>query len=188
MTTTPIAILVTAAALMTPSAVVHAQRQTAVTEPTGSKLPISRSEKENAMAEAQIRQRVEELVKAVRTKDLDAIRTLYAPDLVSFDVGPLLRYIGADNKRRAWQEGFAAFPGTVGYEVRDLSVTTQGELAFVHSLNYSSFTAPDGRTIGLWVRWTACFRRIDGAWLIVHDHVSVPAEFKTGRALMNLTP
>jgi hypothetical protein len=26
------------------------------------------------------------------------------------------------------------------------------------------------------VRWTACFRRIDGTWLVVHDHVSVPID------------
>ena len=32
----------------------------------------------------------------------------------------------------------------------------------------------------LWLRWTACFRRIDGVWLIVHDHVSVPADLEHG--------
>ena len=35
----------------------------------------------------------------------------------------------------------------------------------------------------LWLRWTACFRRIHGVWLIVHDHVSVPADLEHGAAL-----
>jgi hypothetical protein len=62
------------------------------------------------------------------------------------------------------------------YEVTDLTVTTQGELAFVHSLNHVSGTLANGHITDLWVRWTAYFRRIDGVWLVVHDHGSVPAD------------
>jgi ketosteroid isomerase-like protein len=39
-----------------------------------------------------------------------------------------------------------------------------------------------------WVRWTACFRKIDGNWLIAHDHVSVPLDVASGRALLDLKP
>jgi ketosteroid isomerase-like protein len=62
---------------------------------------MSRGEKEEAVAEALIRQRVEDLVKALRAKDIDSVMSLYAPNLVSFDLAPPLQYIGADNKRRA---------------------------------------------------------------------------------------
>jgi ketosteroid isomerase-like protein len=54
------------------------------------------------MAEALIRQRVEDCVKALRAKDIDGVMSLYAPNIVSFDIIPPLRYVGADNKRRAW--------------------------------------------------------------------------------------
>ena len=140
------------------------------------------------MAEALIRQRVEEYAKAIRARDLDGVMSLYAPDIVSFDVDPPLRYAGADNKRRAWQAFFAARTGRIGYEVRELSIATQGDLAFVHGLNHVSGTLASGHMSDLWVRWTACFRRIDGAWLVVHDHVSVPADLAHGRAVLNLTP
>ena len=96
------------------------------------------------MAEALIRQRVEDLAKALRAKDIDGVMSLYAPDIVSFDIVPPLRYVGADNKRRAWQEAFAAFTGPIAYEVRDLNVTTHGELAFVHSLNHVNGTLASG--------------------------------------------
>ena len=140
------------------------------------------------MTEALIRQRVEDCVKALRARDIDGLMSLYAPTIVSFDIGPPLRYAGADNKRRAWQEAFAAFTGPIVYEVHDLNVTTHDELAFVHSLNHVSGTLTSGHISDLWVRWTACFRQIDGVWLIVHDHVSVPADLVHGQAVLNLTP
>ena len=114
--------------------------------------------------------------------------SLYAPDVVSFDIDPPLRYAGADNKRRAWQEVFATYAGPIGYEVRDLNVATHGTLAFVPRLNHVSGTLASGHVSDLWLRWTACFRRIDGVWLVVHDHVSVPADLEHGQAVLNLTP
>ncbi len=140
------------------------------------------------MVEDLIRQRVADLAKAVRARDIDGLMSCYAPNIVSFDIDPPLRYAGTDNKRRAWQAVFAAYAGPVGYEVRDLNVTADDELAFVHSVNHVQGTLANGHDSDLWVRWTACFQRIDGVWLIVHDHVSVPADLPHGQAVLNLTP
>ena len=75
------------------------------------------------MAEALIRQRVEDLASAIRAKNMDRVMSLYAPNIVSFDLDLPLRYAGADRKLRAWQEVFAAYSGPIAYEVRDLDVT-----------------------------------------------------------------
>jgi ketosteroid isomerase-like protein len=83
---------------------------------------------------------------------------------------------------------FAVYAGSIVYEVRELNVTTAGELAFVHSVNHVKGTLSNGHNGDVWLRWTACFRRIDGVWLVVHDHVSVPADLEHGQALRNLTP
>jgi uncharacterized protein (TIGR02246 family) len=146
------------------------------------------SEKEEAVAEALIRRRVDDWANALRARDIDGAMSLYAPDIVSFDVDPPLRYAGTDNKRRAWQAFFAARTGPITYEVRDLTVTADGELAFVRSLNHASGMLASGHHSDLWVRWTACFQRIDGVWLVVHEHVSVPADIARGQAVLNLTP
>jgi ketosteroid isomerase-like protein len=45
-----------------------------------------------------------------------------------------------------------------------------------------------GRTTDMWLRYTACLRQIHGVWLIVHDHVSVPADLEHGKAVTNLKP
>jgi ketosteroid isomerase-like protein len=139
------------------------------------------------MAEALIRQRIQDYTKAISAKDLDRVMSFFAPNLVSFDLEPPLRYLGADNKRHRWQEGFAAYR-SIHYEVRELNVMMDGDLALVNGLNHFDGTLTNGHTTDVWVRWTACFRRIDGVWLIVHDHVSVPADLKHGQAVLNLTP
>jgi ketosteroid isomerase-like protein len=69
-----------------------------------------------------------------------------------------------------------------------LKVTTHGELAFVHSVNHVNGTLSNGQVVHVWLRWTACFRRIDRAWLVVHDHVSVPADLEHGKAVLDLKP
>jgi ketosteroid isomerase-like protein len=140
------------------------------------------------MASALIRQRVQDWAQAIRARDLAGVLSLYSPNIVSFDLDPPLRYAGEHNKRRAWEKFFVLHTGPVTYEVRELDISTHGELAFAHSLNHVSGTLADGRTTDMWVRWTACFRHIDGVWLVTHDHVSVPADVAHGNAVLDLAP
>jgi len=56
---------------------------------------------ETEKEEVAIRRRLEDLAKAIGAKDIDAVMPLYAPDLVSYDLTPPLRYVGAEGKRRA---------------------------------------------------------------------------------------
>lgn len=139
------------------------------------------------MTEATIRARVEHLARSVRAKDIDAVMSSFAPGVVSFDIAMTLRYAGADRKRRTWEELFAAYEA-IDYEVSELGITIDGDLAVAHGVNHFSGTSAAGDATDVWLRWTACFQRIDGVWLIVHDHVSVPADLEHRRALVDLTP
>jgi ketosteroid isomerase-like protein len=139
-------------------------------------------------AETDIRQRIDECVNALRLKDIDGIMSLYAPDLVAFDVVPPLRYVGADAYRQRRQETFAAYAGPLDYELRDVQITVLGDLAVLHSLNHVRGTLVSGQSTDIWLRWTACLRRIEGVWLVVHGHVSVPADLASGRAVLDLQP
>ncbi len=143
---------------------------------------------QHAMDEADIRRRVNELVEAIRAMDLESVTSICAPNLVSYDVGPLLRQMGAEAKRNNWVQAFTMFQPPLGYEIRDLEITMGDDVAFGHSVNRLSGTMKNGQSWGGWVRWTACFRKIDGNWLMVHDHVSVPLDPASGKALLNLEP
>ncbi|MEU4606405.1 nuclear transport factor 2 family protein [Kribbella sp. NPDC023972] len=140
-----------------------------------------------AVDEADIRQRIDTLVDAVRSKDLDGIKTMFAPNLVSFDIEPPLRHLGAETKWNNWIKVFT-FYRELDYEVRDLTVLVSGDLAVAYAVNHISGTLQSGDHNDYWVRWTACFRKVDGTWLIVHDQVSVPTHFATGQSALDLAP
>ena len=143
---------------------------------------------QRATDEAEIRQRIDKLVEAIRGADLEGVKAIYAPDIVSFDVVPPLRHVGAEAQWKNWADVFAAYQRPIGYEVRDLTITVGDDVAFGHSLNRISGTLKNGKRSGYWVRWTPCFRKVDGNWLIVHHQASVPFDPESGRAALNLDP
>ena len=139
--------------------------------------------------EADIRQRIDELAGALHAMDLDALMSIYAPDVVSFDVEPPLQHVGAEAKRKNWERVFAAYQYPLGYEICGLAITAGDDVAYAHSLNRLSGTLRSGTTTtGFWVRATMCFQKINGDWFITHDQVSVPLDLASGTALLNLEP
>jgi ketosteroid isomerase-like protein len=143
---------------------------------------------QNAVSEVDIRERIDVLLDAIRTGDRAAVRTIFAPNVVSFDIQPPLRHLGAETKWDNWEQVFTVFQLPLEYEVRDLTVLVDGDLAVVYSLNHMNASLNGGGKIDYWLRWTAAWQRIDGQWLIVHDQVSVPTNFQDGTAAMDLTP
>jgi uncharacterized protein (TIGR02246 family) len=143
---------------------------------------------QRAIDEADVRQRIDKLVEAIRAMDLEGVMAMFTPDVVSFDIEPPLQHVGAAAKRKNWANVFSVYQRPLGYELHDLTVTVGDDVAFGHSLNRISGTLKNGKRNDVWVRWTACLRQIDGNWLIAHDQVSVPLDIESGRALLNLEP
>jgi len=137
--------------------------------------------------ETAIRALVDKLVNGLRAKDIESVVSVYADDLVAFDIVPPMQYVGAESYRKRWTEVFESFE-TIHYEVRDLVITASDNTAFSHSLNRLNGTMKNGRTTNVWVRWTACYRKVNGQWLIAHLQASVPVDFESGKAVMDLEP
>jgi ketosteroid isomerase-like protein len=141
-----------------------------------------------ASDEADIRRRIDTLIAAIRAADLDGAMAIYAPDIESFDLDPPLRFKGADAKRKRWEHVFSMFQHPLSYQNRDLTITVGEDIAFAHSLNQMSGTFKNGHRSAFWLRWTGCFRKIDGNWLIVHEQASVPVDPASAKAVMDLEP
>ncbi|MDF3148114.1 MULTISPECIES: SgcJ/EcaC family oxidoreductase [unclassified Streptomyces] len=135
-----------------------------------------------------IRRQIDTLVEAVGAKDLEGLRQIYAVDVVSYDIDPPLQHVGIEAKLKNWANVFSVFD-RVRYEIRDVAVVLGDDLAFGHAFGRLSGTLKNGPTTnGMWVRVTYCFRKTDGAWLITHDHVSVPLDIRSGNGVVDLEP
>ena len=138
--------------------------------------------------EAKLRDLIDGFVKSIRDKDIDGVMSVYASDLVAFDIVPPLQYESAEAFRIVWQGIFELFEDAIQYEIRDLSITAGDDVAFSHSFNRLNGTMKNGIKSDLWVRWSACFRKINGTWRIAHVQVSVPVDLASGKAVLHLKP
>jgi ketosteroid isomerase-like protein len=146
------------------------------------------TENSRAADEARIRELIEERVGAIRAGDVDALMSNHAPDVVTFDALDPLRYVGAEAVRERAGQWLSWYEGPVGYEVRDLSVEAGDEAAFCHYLYRVTGTMTNGSEVDMWVRSTVCFRKVEGAWAVAHEHTSVPFDAESGKASVNLKP
>jgi uncharacterized protein (TIGR02246 family) len=120
---------------------------------------------------------------ATAAKDLDGIMSSIAGDVVSYEHEAPLAYVGADRVRAVCRRGLESSPDTVTWDVPDLTVVTDGDLAVAWGLNH--ITA-DG--VATWSRGTRVFRRVRGQWLMTHQQVSFPYDPTTGAAVTDLAP
>jgi ketosteroid isomerase-like protein len=123
-----------------------------------------------------------------RAKDIDRLMSLYAPDSVYFDVVPPLQFAGSTAIRRNFLRWFDEYEGSIDLETRDLHVAASGDVAFAHMLHRDRGTMRNGQERAIWVRSTVCCQRSDHGWLITHEHISLPIDFKNGRGAMDLVP
>jgi ketosteroid isomerase-like protein len=139
-------------------------------------------------SEAAIRQAYNDWAKAFHSHDINGIMSMYAPGVVAYDFVSPLQYVGKEAYRKDYEEFLNQFEGPIEVEFRDMKVVAGGDVGFVYALEHISGTMKNGQKIDFWGRCTSGFEKISGKWLDTHDHCSVPADFDTGKALLDLKP
>jgi ketosteroid isomerase-like protein len=132
--------------------------------------------------DADIRRKIEDLAEAIRHKDVDRLMAHYAPENITFDVQPPLKVDGAAAYRENFERWFSIIDGDIGYDVSDLRIAASEDVAFVHSLCKVTSKRINGESVNYSVRVTSGLRKINGAWLITHEHVSLPVDMRTMQA------
>jgi uncharacterized protein (TIGR02246 family) len=140
--------------------------------------------------EAEIRKLIDNFAVAFRAKDVDKVMSFYekSDKLVAFDVVPPRQYTGWEAYRKDFKDLFDMFNGPVTLDISDVSVASEGNMAYSHSIDHVVGTGKDGNKMDLTVRVTDVYRKIGGKWLIVHEHVSVPVDLATGRGDLQSKP
>lgn len=126
--------------------------------------------------------------KAFQSRDLDRIMAIYADTVVGYNIVAPLQYKGKDAYRKDYEEFLAQYDGPVAVEYRDMRIFSDGNVGFIHALERMSGKLKDGQKSDIWVRATSGLQKINGRWFIVHDHISVPMDFQTGKAVADLKP
>jgi ketosteroid isomerase-like protein len=97
--------------------------------------------------------------------------------LFVFDVSTPREHVGWDAYRADWKGFFDSINGNPTFSISELSVTISGDVAYTQSIQ--SFSGKMGNLHAVAVRLTDVLRKINGKWLIVQEHVSVPVKFTT---------
>jgi ketosteroid isomerase-like protein len=139
--------------------------------------------------EAAIRGAIEDWTRAVRAKDLEAVMRHYAPEFRAFDIAPPLQSRDLDAWRSGMRMWFESWSGPVGLDMHDLEIEVDGDVAYSTSVNHIAGARADGEATDMWLRATVGWRRTGGAWLVAHEHVSVPLYMDgSNRAAVDLRP
>jgi uncharacterized protein (TIGR02246 family) len=140
--------------------------------------------------EAEIRKLLDQWAKSFHAKDLSGIMAIYEPGdaLVSYDIVPPLQYSGYEAYKNDYQEFLDQFQGPVDIEYRDLKILAGDTVAFSRGLERMTGTLKSGQKFDTWVRFTECYRKTNGRWLAIHDHISVPVDLDSGKAVLDAKP
>lgn len=122
-------------------------------------------------SETEIRAVIESWAKAVRDVDMEGILARHTDDILMFDVPLPLQWRGKESYKRTWELFFKYSSGGEGsFDLNELQVTAGDSVAFAHALL---------DVAGNIARLTVGLKKVDGDWLIAHEHHSYPLELES---------
>ena len=127
--------------------------------------------------EEQIRSLIEGWAEAVHRGDLDTVLADHADDIVMFDVPPPFRGVrGLAGYAETWPPFFTWQASGASFSIDELEVTAGSDAAFAFALLRCGTPdeladKPDRR-----LRLTIGLRKVDGRWVVTHEHHSFPSE------------
>ena len=127
-----------------------------------------------ANTESEVRTVLEEWAAATRQGRNNDVLKNHAEKVVIFDVLPPMKYESAESYRQSWDDWQPKAQGEGVFNLENLTITAGEDLAFAHSYIRCGGTLPDGRTFQDLVRATFCLKKVNGSWVVLHQHVSKP--------------
>src|SRR3954468_326687 len=123
--------------------------------------------------EQQIRALIQPWANAVHTGDLDTVLADHASDIVMFDVPPPERGVrGIDDYRETWPGFFRWQASGAVFEIDELDVTAGADVAFAYALLRCATPDELSRRPEQRLRLTVGLRRVEGRWVVAHEHHS----------------
>lgn len=118
--------------------------------------------------------------KALYDKNLEAMHKDYAKTYCLFDVKTTVN--SAEGAKQLWVQCLPYFDKPK-IEYKNMIIHASDDMAVVHFRNRITGTVhpmPEEMS-NSWLRGTCCFRRIEGVWKCIHEHVSFPVDCETNQ-------
>lgn len=134
-------------------------------------------------SEASDKARIKDILeKVIAGKDGTEMASYYAPDAILWDVLP---------PETRGRKAIAEFMDTIMVdqknlkgEIRRLHIEVDHTLATAYSIQHFTWESKaTGQAGEILFRQTDMLRKIKGHWWIIHQHISVPIDVKTGAAM-----
>ncbi len=112
--------------------------------------------------------------RAICNKDVETIISQYAPNVSSLDLYKPQQATSIHTIKTQLLKWFAAYSDTVPYKSSGLEVIVGNNIAFSHCLTSAMGFINQHKKNNFWCRTTMGYQKINGNWLITHEHNSEP--------------
>lgn len=118
--------------------------------------------------------------------DINKVMPYYAKDAVLIDIASPGWYEGHEQIYAAIQPQLAPLQ-TIKYEMKEISVASDGEFGCAAMQIHFDVTKKDNTSLKMSIRQVDAFQKINGNWRIIQQHLSVPVDQKTATPLYEAT-
>lgn len=128
---------------------------------------------------------------AIYEKDVEKFLFLYAPEIHIYDCWGNWECKGISSWKEnveVWFNGLSEDGVLLKVDFHDLVVEENTYLAFVHcAVTFAAHQVETGKILRQMTnRFTYGLKKVNGTWLITHEHSSLPINMETGKGIFNL--
>lgn len=118
---------------------------------------------------------------ALKNNDIAQMTEHYADDISLFDVSSQLN--GLEQYKTELEKVSSYFTANLDIRRRDIKIHVSGDLAFLYC-----YTKIDNPQLGAmlqmpWCRTTLCLQQQNQQWVLLHQHISMPVNILTKKAI-----
>jgi ketosteroid isomerase-like protein len=127
--------------------------------------------------------------KCLAAPTIDGVMQCYdtSDALILYDAVPPREFDGPKAVRADLQPVYGNFK-SLKYEFLNEHVVTEGKLGVTYGVVHFSGTDKGGKPVDLTWRATSVWRKENGKWKIIHQHLSFPVDAATGKADIKSKP
>ena len=122
-----------------------------------------------------VRALIENWARAVRERDINGVLAFHTENFVMYDVPEPFQSVGLEAYLSTWENFFEyTKPGV--FDIHELHVFAGNDVAFAFGRLQCSDKTNSNNYTPLDFRLTMGLKKIDGKWMVLHEHHSIPSE------------